>query len=170
MPSLASIHGCQKPPRESMLPLLSKSSSWPSSTTPTRAPRRSSHPASAVCTLCAMGARWTSFERVSSRSVRGFVSYVCTEIMQCSADILLSPGCKHEHEPSTAVINTNLTSPTPHMLVPLIYSLSTTAKRDIVGRKPRQKIFSRDGSCSVHDAGSWRSGGGDQVYIPLHIQ
>ena len=117
-----------------------------------------------------MGARWTSFGRVSSRSVRGFVSYVCTEIMQCSADILLSPGCKHEHEPSTAVINTNLTSPTPHMLVPLIYSLSTTAKRDIVGRKPRQKIFSRDGSCSVHDAGSWRSGGGDQVYIPLHIQ
>ena len=55
------------------------------------------------------------------------------------------------------------------MLVPLIYSLSTTAKRDIVGRKPRQKIFSRDGSCSVHDAGSWRSGGGDQVYVPLHI-
>ena len=96
-----------------------------------------------------MGARWTSFRRISSRSVRGFVSYVCTGLMLCSADSLLSPGCKHEHEPSTVVTDTNLNSPTPYTLVPLIYSLSTTAERDVVERKPRQKIFSRDGSCSV---------------------
>ena len=141
MRSLASSHGCQGPPRELTLPC------YPSH----HRRRRLRHPHRRRAAVrippqpFARPVRWGRVGPLSggshSRSVRDFVSYFCKELMQCSTDSLLSPQCKHEHEPSTAVTNTNLNSPTPHTLVPLVYPLSTTAKRDVVGRKPRQKMY-----------------------------